>query len=438
MKRVAGGLALAAGLLVLAPAARAADAGEGKAAGDRTETERRLEEVLAELEAQRMEINALKAKMAAMPAPVEGGVDAEIQKYLESEAGKKSLFDAGFARTGIGSLKIGGLFQFYYTSQRSVNPAGTGAKTGVDTFRVRRAELIFSGSVVKDEVDYFVMIDPARDLGNDETAAPTKRILQDFKLVYRGPFGVPKDIVLTVGQFKFPFSREGFTTPTSRLDFINRADATGILADQRRPGAMVQGTLAEGAFEWFANVHGTRGQNSIQDNNDEKNWVVRGIVNPMKFGGGDEAKARVEKWGDLSVGASTMKGVETDAHLDTKRYGCDAEWRKKKVFTEKDGVFLRTEYLRADNNVLLADNKRGHYYAAGYAINDDWELVARHDEFRDRAAGPSDNRTDTLGVNYFIKGHNAKIDLNYIRNHPEIAGAKSLFAQWILQFQVAF
>jgi len=86
MKRIAGGLALAAGLLAFAPSVLAGEPGgaEGNAG-----TDRRLDEVLAELEVQRTEIRSLKARLAAEDGS--GGVADAVKKYLESEEGKKAL-----------------------------------------------------------------------------------------------------------------------------------------------------------------------------------------------------------------------------------------------------------------------------------------------------------------------------------------------------------
>ncbi len=431
MRSVAIVLAAAAALAAAAPAPAFDDAEDGK-----SEVEKRLEEVLAELEAQRQEINLLKARLNA---PQEGGLGEAVKQYLESEDGKKSLdknlFDGGFVKTGMGSLKITALLQAWYTSQRS---DGTGAaRKGVDTFRIRRAEVSFSGSVVKDLVDFKVMIDPARSNGNDETVAPTSRILQDLTIVYKGPFGLPKDMMFTVGQFKFPFAREGLTS-SSKLDFIDRAEGSKAFSDARRAGAMIQGAPLGGALEWWLNVHNTRGQNSNQDNNDEKNYVARLAVNPFQFGGADDVKARREKMGDLGIGLSYMAGAETDAAEEFHREGVDAEWRKSKLLSDKDGVFLRTEWFLGDSEMTLAKDQRSRYYAAGYRFDDNWEVVARQEEFNNQA-GDLDQTIHTLGLNYFIKGNNAKITFNYVRMRTGTAtDRRTLAAQYVLQFQVAF
>jgi hypothetical protein len=437
---VVGALAAAACLLVPAAQALAADTAGGDA---KTDTERRLDAVLAELDAQRAEIADLKARLAPAQAAQEGGgsgIGDAVKQYLESEEGKKALdrqlLDMGFAKTGIGSLRIGGLFDFWYVSQR--DPGTASGRSGTETFRIRRAEISLSGSVVKDVVDFVLMFDPARPLGTDENTAPKKTTMQDAKIMYRGPFGLPKDMVITVGQFKIPFGREGFSQPTAKLDFINRSDGAVALADARRPGVMVQGGPMNGAVEWFLNAHNNNGQNSQDTTTDQKNYLGRLVVDPMRSGTAEESKARTDRWGDLSVGGTREMGFETAAHLDFARTGADAEWRKSKILNDGDGAFLRTEWFRSENDPSLAADKRSHNYAAGYSINDSWQVVARHDVYRDQA-GATDRATETFGVNYLIKGHNAKISLDYIRIRQETAAAgRSLVAQVILQFQVWF
>jgi len=378
---------------------------------------------------------AVASLLVADPrARADEAMDAAVKKYLESEEGRKaldrSLLDLGFVKTGIGSLKIGGTIDIWYQSQRD-DETPAGARTGADTFRLRRAEINFNGTIVKDTIDWTLMVDPARPLGNNEAVAPTRNILQDLKIMYRGPFGTPKDVVATVGQFKIPFGREGFSQPTWKIDFINRSDGAVTFADARRPGAMVQGAPMDGAVEWFANVHNNNGQNSQDTGRDQKNLIGRLVVNPFKFG-------PAEGLGDLSLGGTWQHGYEPAGNTHFRRYGADAEWRMGKVFGEKDGAFLRTEWFRADHDDTLATDKRSHNYAAGYKVNENWEAVARHDVFRDQA-GATDRVTDTFGVNWFIKGHNAKIDLNYLRIRQRTAAAgRTLAGQWILQFQVAF
>ncbi len=439
MKRIAGGLALAASLLAVAPAARADDGTTGDV---RTEKERELDAVLLELEAQRSEIGELKSRLAPAPAAQEGGgggIGDAVKQYLESEEGKKALdkqlFDLGFVKTSIGNLRIGGLFDFWFVSQRDPGTAST--RSGVETFRIRRAEISLSGSIVKDLVDFVVMFDPARPLGNDENTAPKKSLLQDLKIIYKGPFGLPKDMMLTVGQFKIPFGEEG-TRSSSKLEFINRADGSNAFSDARRPGAMIQGSPMNGAVEWFANVHNNNGQNSQDTTVDQKNCVGRLVLNPMKFGTADEAKARQDRYGTLAIGGSYERGYETAAHLDFTRVGADVLWRKTKMATEKDNLFLETEWFRSDDDITLLTDKRSHYFAGGYGFNDNWQVVARHDVFKDQV-GATVRATETFGVNYYIKGHNAKISLDYIRIRQQTAAAgRSLIAQIILQFQVAF
>jgi phosphate-selective porin OprO/OprP len=101
MNRRSAALVFAAGLLAPAPAALAADSAGGE---EKSTTEQRLEEVLAELEAQReairaqadelraaqAEIRDLKARIVEAPAQ-DGGLAGAVKEYLESDEGKKAL-----------------------------------------------------------------------------------------------------------------------------------------------------------------------------------------------------------------------------------------------------------------------------------------------------------------------------------------------------------
>jgi len=436
MKRIAGGVALAACLAAAAPAARAGD--------EKSETERRLDQVLAELEAQRHEISELKARLSARP-PEEGGIGDAVKQYLESEEGRKVLGksneDLGFAKAGFGSLRVNGFLQTWYTFQRDPNdgndPGGAGGGTaGADSLRLRRTEIRLSGSVVKDEVDWTVMFDPARaTAATGETAAQTSRVLQDSILTFRNPFGVSRDVAFDVGQFKFPLGREGLQ-PSSKLDFIDRADGSKFFGDQRRPGATLRGTASNGAFEWWLNAHQTRGQNTTADFNDQKNLVARGVLNPFRLGEGEAAK----RWGDLAVGAAWFRGFATADGIAVRRCAFEAEWRKEKLFGEKDGAFLRTEWFHGEEAGATENDRpagaRSHYFAGGYSLSPQWQVAARHDEFEQETAANLVNRTQTLGVNYFLKGYNAKVSVNYVRTHERDQQVAN--SSLVLQFAVSF
>ena len=89
-------------------------------------------------------------------------------------------------KIGDGELKFGGLLQGWYVMDDSATGSGSsqlGNSTGVNTFRLRRAEIKLSGKVTKDW-GFEVMIDPTKS--PSVTSGADGKILQDFAITFAG------------------------------------------------------------------------------------------------------------------------------------------------------------------------------------------------------------------------------------------------------------
>lgn len=183
-------------------------------------------------------------------------------------------------------LKVSGLFQGWYSaSDASV----------VDTFRLRRAELKFSGEI-SPRIKWVVMVDPAKTLALSTTTgsmggqtvitgtsvSQSGRMLQDafVSLNWKPSFSIE------VGQQKIPLGNEG-TVSSSKLDVVERAlfmtDKTrgGGYADVRDFGVMVRGKVASGQIEYAGGVFNGLGEafNDV-DKNEDKSMVGRIVARP--------------------------------------------------------------------------------------------------------------------------------------------------------------
>jgi phosphate-selective porin OprO/OprP len=243
MKRIAGGLVLGASLLALAPAATAGDA-----AGGQTEAERQLLQVQAELEAQRLQIAELKARLNAPAAPEEGGVEAAVKKYLESEEGRKLLGKGStdlraFWKEGLNfetadkqfSLKVNGrlMFDMLMPDPDDDLEAAVGDIDAMSGFRRVRVEM--GGTIHK---DFYYQ----NNIGFEGTP-------HTFKDNFIGYKGLPAGTHVQVGFMKEPVGLEELTS-SKYITFMERSMATNAFAPAFDVGVMVFGSLMEDKVNW--------------------------------------------------------------------------------------------------------------------------------------------------------------------------------------------
>ena len=243
MKRIAGGLALAAGLLAFAPSALAGEPGE---ADGRTSTDKRLDEVLAELESQRTEIRSLKARLAAEDAS--GGVGDSVKQYLESEEGKKALgkgatdFKVSW-KDGLSfetadkqfSLKVQGriMYDMVFPDADDDLEAAVGDFDPTVGFRRLRVEM---GGTIFEDIYYQNTID----------FSATPHQLKDNLI---GIKGLPGGLSAQAGYFKEPVGLEELTS-SKYITFMERSIVTNAFAPAHNMGIMAQGSHMSDKLNW--------------------------------------------------------------------------------------------------------------------------------------------------------------------------------------------
>lgn len=289
------------------------------------------------------------------------------------------------------SLKFNGLMQLWYSG---------GDRGLADTFRIRRTELYFTGSVTK-KARFQVMVDPAKTLSLDLTTTPvavsqSSRILQNafITLDY-----VPK-VQVNIGQFKLPLSLEGLQS-SGRLDTVERAlfasdrARGGAYGDVRDLGLIVSGGAGR-RMDFQAGVFNgvAESQNEV-DRNDQKALAGRLVARPVD---------------GLQVGTSGAWGNGGGARPRRDRYGAELQLAR--------GAFLfRSEVMAGRDGPL---NRRGFYGHVGYRFGSKVEGVFRLDGWDPDTASESTPASVSeldyvTGFNVFLSQHNLKLQVNYIR-----------------------
>jgi len=300
-------------------------------------------------------------------------------------------------------------------------------------------------------------------------AGGVPRLLQDAYILYHG---VVPHHDFQIGQYKPYFGEEGIRS-SGALDFVERS-YLGQIGDARDIGATILGKWWDERFQYQLGIFNAPGnywgsggqQQNRSDDNDEKDIYGRLFVRPVW---------KQETWGSLELGYSFRfgtKGEEANAdpvgdpvnglnRNETSALSHNA-WMSYMAGGPVKGLWLRSEYLfvrdrhapssvvdtindpgtRYTNNGTFSGD--GFYVALGYKIGDStfkdcapswlkgFEFAARFDRFENvhvnSATGETTNshtrtfHTDvyTAGINYYIKGNNAKIQLNYnIVDNPD-------------------
>lgn len=299
------------------------------------------------------------------------------------------------------------------------------------TMRIRRAEIKAKGEIIPKQIAYMVMFDVARllDFQNktltvgDSTVTVSQppsggntSILQDVALTYLTDYA---DV--SVGQFKIPVSLEG-SGSASKLYFPERALISRKYGDRRDIGIKAEKKF--GYFGYNVGLFNGQGQNNL-DTNDQKDLGARLEVYP--FGdSGKELTAAVVGYTALNDRdeAGTKDRIEGDVKL------------------EKANVLVQAEYIRGwDRNATTRVEGQGFYILAGYSIGDLQPLVrigsVDSNVDIDQPAPDDEYTAYEFGANYYLKGHDAKLQLAGGFFDPEQSGAHTRF-DLTLAAQVAF
>ncbi len=347
----------------------------------------------------------------------------ELRNYTNAQLAKKvSLGD------GIEKLTVGGLLQAWYgapfggtlngnpTGNFSGAPVGRSFGGGVgDTFRLRRGEISLTGVITK-AADFKVMFDPAK------TGAGAAAPLQDLWVGY----GFAKRFRAEIGQQKTCLSEEG-TRSSSQLLTVERSVMNGLPTTVGRVGD-IRDTGAVLRYNYGANQKQLPGTNVygmigiFNDNGVTQNGVD---TDRFKFLDGHVYFTGIRHltlgiWGGTNIGDYRPRNKRD-------RAGATIKWESGPHTFEAEGAYT-LDYVGgtpiANRTIGL-----GGYALYGHSLNKRVQLIARYDEWDPAVHGGITNglatnltiaathhniREYTIGVNYFLRGHNSKMQLNYI------------------------
>lgn len=336
------------------------------------------------------------------------------------------------------SLKVGGYLQGQYESGDSPDARFNGIE---DRALIRRARIGVSGNFAEN-FDFKVEGDFGAN-SISETTGYRAQITDAF--VNWNKYSIAN---VKFGQFKTPFGYEQLA-PDTKILTAERSLPNDRLTDSRQIGLAVGGDIIAKRLSYSVGAFNGSGVNNSFNDNESYMWAGR--VNGVAFDGKIADKdARVA----VGVNALTTRdkgitksgfGIDStpltpaaDNLFSGRRssYGLDAQL--------KWWLFgLEAEYLLAHfepaNRVPFDDfDAEGWYVTATAEV---WpkhlQAVVKYETFdpnRDLAGNSSD--VWTFGFNYFFKGDDLKLSVNYLLGNA--AGARDNQGRLLARMQVVF
>ena len=330
--------------------------------------------------------------------------------------------------TGFGDTPSGN-----FPSNFSASPPGRNLGAGAvgDTFRLRRGEVALVGRITP-QVDYRAMFDIAK------TGTGSGSVMQDLWVGYQ----LTKRMRIEVGQQKIPLSEEG-NRANGLLLTVERAIMnevpTGVGREgvQRDTGALLryQSKFGNASLGIFNNVGVDQ---NITSTDRQKFATASAYLTAIRH-------VTLGVWGGAEIGDFRPRNNRERAGATLIVQGGPHFFESEFGYAHDHGV--------AGTPLQLNNYAAGGYALYAYTLSPKWQLVGRYDEWDPSihggtplagitvAPGNHNLREYTFGFNYYMRSHNAKIQLNYIRDDVSVGGVNFFGKQrnvLLSNFQVAF
>ncbi len=363
-----------------------------------------MEERLQKLEGQ---VSALQTENADLRKAL--GVDGRTGQTVVVPGGREP------------TLAIGGLVQ----AQGDFGEKGDSRfATANDRFYLRRVRLNATGRFLE-EFDFRVELDLSNSLA--ETAALRAQLTDAYINWNRYDFAN-----LKFGQFKTPFGYEQLYSDPKLLT-IERSLVNDRLTVGRQIGTQVSGDLLDKRLSYAAGVFNGTGVNTSANDNNQFMWVGRVAGTAWQGRVLDEDT----RW---SLGVNALTSKDTAAASQPTEFGFDVVpgGAKDNIFTGSrlgEGVdtqlhlgrldlwaeYLRTRFRPTDQIPYATFASDGwDAQLSFFLVPKELQSVLKYDTFDpDLKVSANSTSTWTLGLNWFLKGDDLKVQLDYLRTHVD-------------------
>ncbi len=293
-------------------------------------------------------------------------------------------------------------------------------------FFIRRLRLKGGGKVFDVAKYYFeVKIDNTGKF-NRTPRAQVENAWLDFK--------IKKAFIIRAGLYDMVFSRNALTSD-SKLLFMDRSLIKGALTvlgiADNTVGILIHGRPLDGHLSYGVGVFDNLGfevlgQDTTIISRKADGAMVTGrlgydFLDPASQGGyGDYRGSYIGKGRRLTINANAAylsKAQIGDNEFSLYAYGVDLYFNTGGLVIEAEyDAFVEDFTNNGDDNL----EGSGYFVQAGYLIFPKIELAVRYQELEpNKNVDMNKLMWTSIGINYYIKGHNLKIQGEYIFKHEE-------------------
>lgn len=350
-----------------------------------------VEERLSKLEQEVRELRAENEQLRRQLAPAPPAAAPAAPKAAAQEikpAGKESR------------LLVGGFLQVQAESGDRVD---TRFADENDRVFLRRARFTLQGNF-PEHVDFKIDADVTGGLGS--ATGVRAQAIDVYAQWTRYKFAQ-----LRAGQFNTPYGYEQLFADTKTLT-IERSLVSDRIALGRGIGVQVAGDVGPVSYA----VGAFNGNGTNVTFNDDEGFLTVARVSGTPWKQGEHARwsvgANAFRSDDRAAPAVPELGFAGNTFAGTRQaWGIDTQFTAGKL--ELWGEMLRAQY---DPAAGATRELRGWYAAGGWMLTKRLQAVAMYDSLD---APFEDLRTWTAGANYFIKGHEVKLQLNLMHNDAD-------------------
>lgn len=286
---------------------------------------------------------------------------------------------------------------------------------------LRRIRLEFVGQLAKD-LKYTLIYEADKNGKFASSGFPTNEVkIQYANLDYR----FDDFFNVRFGKAKLPYSRVSLTSSSKQL-IVERpvsTEAAKKLFDDYYQGHLVlHGKASEGLFAYnLALGDGWEPNSTIQTGTTVHKsgllYIARVEVSPPGWIEKDKSDSHLGKGQHLTLGANyaAQKGIEykgNDFEEDRTLTGFDLSGHWNAITGQFEYNAWKEEYTDPSKS---DKEPKGWYAQAGYFIDGpNIEPVVRYEVYdQDSNSDDKQEKTTTLGVNWYAKGHSFKVGLNW-------------------------